>query len=583
MDRLDWIRRLLAAPPLVRTLTESDREPFVLDGLVEARGHVLSKLWMIRLTWGFVGLGLLVRLVRFWVCYPLYPDEAFVAVNYLNRDYAGLLKPLDYSQVAPPLFLWIELFVVRLFGFCEWALRLWPMLCGLASVVVFRFLAGRLLGGLPLLISVALFATSIFPIRHSAEAKPYESDLLAALVLLSLAVAWLQSRDQNRYWWILALVVPILLAVSHPAVFVAGGLSLALLPVVVASRKRSLLTAFAIYNLTLLGAFVALYLGVTSAQSEAVRWSYRWGYWRAAFPPWDQPWKLPLWLIETHTGNMLAYPAGDRNGASTATFVFFITGIAVLWRHGRRTSLLLLVSPFAMGLLAAILGQYPYGGATRITLYQAPSICILSGLGIAAVICSLSSEPRQRRCVGLAVGALAVLGLGFAGRDLLQPYRAKEDVVTQQFARWLWKDYGRDADVLCASGDLGLDFLPKRSMPGACAVYACYRRMFSAAAPTCERQSVELLKRARTQDRPVRVVFVDEVPRDNPRCTEWLARMSLNYQLGAPFVFVVHPGTPALDRERYVVIEFTPRDAGHFAARADESGAAADGCASVRR
>src|SRR6516165_9417647 len=107
MDRLDWIRRLLAAPPLVRTLTESDREPFVLDGLVEARGHVLSKLWMIRLTWGFVGLGLLVRLVRFWVCYPLYPDEAFVAVNYLNRDYAGLLKPLDYSQVAPPLFLWI--------------------------------------------------------------------------------------------------------------------------------------------------------------------------------------------------------------------------------------------------------------------------------------------------------------------------------------------------------------------------------------------------------------------------------------------------------------------------------------------
>jgi hypothetical protein len=457
------------------------------------------------------------------------------------------------------------------------------MLCGLASVVVFRFLAGRLLGGLPLLLSVALFATAVFPIRHSAEAKPYESDLLTALVLLSLAVAWLRSPEKNRYWWILVLIVPILLALSHPAVFVAGGLSLALLPVVVASRKRSLLAAYAIYNLTLLGAFVGLYLTVTSAQSEAVRWAYRWGYWRAAFPPWDQPWKLPLWLIETHTGNMLAYPAGDRNGASTATFAFLVAGILVLWRHGRKTPLLLLLAPFAMGLLAAIAGQYPYGGATRITLYQAPSICILSGLGIAAVIRRLSSAQWRSRCVGLALGAFAALGVGSAGRDLLQPYRTQEDVVTQQFARWLWKDYGRDADVLCASSDLGLDFLPKRSTPGACAVYACHRRIFRAAAPAFNQRSDEWVNRVRTQNRPVRVVFVDEVPRDNPRCTQWLARMSSNYQVGAPSVFVVHPGTAALDRERYVLIEFIPKDAAHVAVRREDSDAAAGGDAPVRR
>src|SRR5262249_40835392 len=154
--------------------------------------------------------------------------------------------------------------------FCEWALRLWPMLCGLASVVVFRFLAGRLLDGLPLLLSVALFATSASPIRHSAEVKPYESDLLSALVILSITVAWRCQPARYRYWLLLALVVPILLAASNPAIFVAAGSSLALLPVVLATRKRSLIAAFTVFNISVVGTFGLLYFGFTSAQSEAV-------------------------------------------------------------------------------------------------------------------------------------------------------------------------------------------------------------------------------------------------------------------------------------------------------------------------
>ncbi len=520
---MDWhkqLRRLLDVEPTAGMKCE----PIDLETAFEASTSNSSKIWTIRLTWGFVGLGLLVRLVRFGVCYPLFPDEAFVAVNFLNRDYAGLLKPLDYSQVAPPLFLWIELTAVRFFGFCEWTLRLLPIFCGLASVVVFRFLAGRLLGGLPLLLSVALFATSVFPIRHGAEAKPYESDLLAALVLLSLAVLWWRSPEKSGYWWTLAIVVPILLGLSNPAVFVAAGLSLALFPVVLASKKRSVQVAFAVYNLVLLGTFGGLYVGFTSAHSAAVRWAYRWGYWRAAFPPWDQPWKLPLWLCEIHTGNMMAYPVGDRNGASTATFAFLAVGTAVLWRHGRRTTVLLLLSPFAMGLAAAILGQYPYGNATRLTLYLAPSICILSGLGIAALIRRLSPVWRQRRYAALSVGALAALGAYSAARDVLQPYRTRADVVTRDFAKWLWKDFGRDADLLCATEDLGLDSLPKRQTPGACAVYACYRRMFSPRSRLRKPGSLDPISGSHPSDRTIRLVFVQRGSAGQPALYKMASR-----------------------------------------------------------
>ena len=77
------------------------------------------------------------------------------------------------------------------------------------------------------MLAVAVLATSFYPIRHGAEIKPYASDLLAALILLALAVEWLRSPRSSRWWWALTAFVPVLLALSYPAVFVAGGIGLA--------------------------------------------------------------------------------------------------------------------------------------------------------------------------------------------------------------------------------------------------------------------------------------------------------------------------------------------------------------------
>ena len=116
--------------------------------------------------------------------FPLWWDEAFVAVNFIRRDYLDLLRPLDYGQVCPILFLWCELALVKLLGFSEWSLRLFPLACAIASVLLFQHVAGRVVRGLPLLLSVAIFATSFHPIVHAADVKPYASDLLAALDLV---------------------------------------------------------------------------------------------------------------------------------------------------------------------------------------------------------------------------------------------------------------------------------------------------------------------------------------------------------------------------------------------------------------
>ena len=133
---------------------------------------------------GLCMAGCILRVVTFALNFPLWGDEAFVAVNLITRGYRDLLRPLDYGQICPLLFLWLELTAVKLFGFSEWSLRLIPTLCSVASVFLFAHMAGRVTRGPARLLAVAIFAVAYYPIRHGAEVKPYSTDLLAALILL---------------------------------------------------------------------------------------------------------------------------------------------------------------------------------------------------------------------------------------------------------------------------------------------------------------------------------------------------------------------------------------------------------------
>ena len=133
-----------------------------------------------RIIWGFLLLGIAVRAVRFLLCFPLWPDEAYLAHNYLDRGYFDLLKPLDFIQIAPILYLWVQKTFVNLFGFSEYSLRLYSLLCGVASLFVFRYLAGRLLRGTALVLAFAVFAVAYPLVRYSGEAKPYGGDMLVA-------------------------------------------------------------------------------------------------------------------------------------------------------------------------------------------------------------------------------------------------------------------------------------------------------------------------------------------------------------------------------------------------------------------
>ena len=288
----------------------------------------------------FVCLGVAVRLIRYLLRFPLWGDEALLAVNFLNRDFAGLMRPLDCHQVAPLLFLWTELTAVKLLGFNEWSLRLFPILCSIASLFLFHRLARQLLSGTALVLAVAIFAVSYSGIRYAAEVKPYGVDQMVSTLILLLTVLWWRRPDETRWLWLLTAVTPLALGLSFPAIFVAGGASVAMAAVLTGRRTSRDWTMWTIYNVVVATSFLGWYWLGIRAQSQA-ELGLMTACWSNAFPPLDSLLKLGRWLLEAHAGALLAVPVGGENWGSTGTLVLCTVAVVMYARQGRYRLLLL--------------------------------------------------------------------------------------------------------------------------------------------------------------------------------------------------------------------------------------------------
>jgi hypothetical protein len=524
---------------------------------VEVGGETGSAGWVARATAGFVALGLLLRAARYLLNFPLWCDETMIAANFLDRGYADLFRPLDYRQVGPVLWLAAELSAVKVLGFSEQSLRLVSAACALASVPLFWHVARRLMGGGALLLAVAVFAVSGWPLRYAAEVKPYASDLFVALGVLALAVEWRRRPDSTGWLWALAAAGPVAVGLSLPSLFVLGGVGLVLAVPVWRTGRRGARLALAAFGAGVVVTFLGLLRFYKTAPQDH---AYFHNAWAPAFPPLDSARGLVLWLLDVHTGFMFAYPDGGARGLSALTFLAFVLGAWVLWRRGRNSAAGLLLAPFGVAMLAAAVHRYPYGVSARTTQYAAPMICLLTGLGAAAGLARLPSW-AGRRALETAAVALAVLGLARLGADLSRPYKTATDERVRAFARWFWTELPRDGELVCVNRDLGVSFDPLHWTRDATDTYLCYQKIYSPRHRRGARPDLAAVSDAR----PLRVVLFNEVPTDTPAFRSWLAGMLTRYRLRDtrpyPVSSVEKKRGPTWD-QIYVVYEFVPKDAG---------------------
>jgi hypothetical protein len=315
---------------------------------------------------GLVLLGTGARVEQYLARPSYWNDEAAVVINLMTRDYAGLARPLDYAQAAPPGFLWSERFVLVHLGRSEYVLRLLPLLIGLASVPLFAVVAWRALPHSSAFWAVGFLALCDRLIPHVSDVKQYGTDLLVGIVLLAAfllarsplkRLAWLSATAVIGIWW------------SFPCAFLFGGMSLALLPACWRAGVKGI-TVYVVANLLVVASFAGLYFAVVRHGHDPSLLDF----WAASFPDWR---RLPLWLAIQLYG-VFRY-SFDTLGA--VVVILTVTGVVALCKMGRRALLASLGLTFALAFVAASLHRYPFPAANRLCSYLIPIVFLMLGAG----------------------------------------------------------------------------------------------------------------------------------------------------------------------------------------------------------
>lgn len=377
----------------------------------------------------FVGVGLVWRVTRFLLPFPIWGDEAFVTSGVMDRGYREhFAQPPAYFQVVPLLYLWVLRFSYEVLGTSEQAFRAFSLLAGCAALLIFARVAWRTLPPQAASIAVGIFAVGYSLVRHANEAKPYGGDALVSVLMLWLAVRWI---EQPRSWsraMTLSIAACVSIWLSFPAVLIAGAMGLAL----AACLPWRSYPALLIYGGSISASFVAYYVSFARMQSSRSSGSWLEDYWDRGFPNLADPLNTAFWFVHAHTSDMMGYPIGGTEFRSAATGIACAIGIVALFRSGRGRLAIVLLAPFVMGMIAAMLRRYPYGVHARLAQHLAPMICLIAAVGVAAVIGRLRSE-RSRAIAGGGVG-LILLGVAIGGiaRDVIKPYKSYEDVIIRE-------------------------------------------------------------------------------------------------------------------------------------------------------
>ena len=360
-------------------------------------------------------------------------DECLLSLNIVSRSYAGLWRPLENGQGAPPLFLMVERLAVSLAGRSEYGLRALPLVAGLLSLPLLWVLARRLVGKNAALLALALFAVSYEPVRFSREVKQYSVDL-AVTLLLYVGLAPVLGRPLRWYHVaLLGAVGVIAVFASHPAMFVLAGL--ALVYGLEAGRRREgrqLLAVGAVAAVWLAGVGVFYFL-----LGRQLHGSGRLAdYWGAAFLP-----LLPHsvsdlhWYLDTFFG-FLSNPGGFQYEAIAA--LPFFAGCVSLGQRDRHACWLLL-TPLLLTLLASAARVYPF--SDRLILFLLPALLIFIGEGAASF--ARHFGPRSAVTVFLVALLLAPVYLRVPGM-ITEPEMVRDARPLLQY----YAEHRRPGDVL---------------------------------------------------------------------------------------------------------------------------------------
>ena len=324
--------------------------------------------------------GAVLRAIQYGATTSLSLDEAALVVNIIERGWNDLLfQPLSHAQIAPIGFLFLEKAAISVAGNAEDALRFFPFLFSLGSLVLFWRVSKRYLSAPAMLAGLIVFAVSPTLIFYTGVAKQYSGDVAITLFLLFMTLRFLEGPTTPAKAAFLGASGGLALLVSYPAVLVAFGLGVLLL---VRGRRAGkplsqLLIVLAAWSL---GAAIATWASLSTLSPATGEYMQSgWGHGWVSSP--GKGVEGFFW-IPSRLGTILTYSATGihpplRSLAKIAIVAVYSLlwplGFVYLFRKDRRAATVLAI-PVIMAIVAVVIRLLPLAG--RVSLFLAPVLLI---------------------------------------------------------------------------------------------------------------------------------------------------------------------------------------------------------------
>ena len=356
-------------------------------------------------------IGAAARLIPYLLRPSLSFDEAMLSVNIASRSFGGLLRPLDYDQTAPPLYLWFTKVMTLVAGVNELALRALPLVAGLFLPWAVWRLGRRIVPEGAALFASLVVALAPGLVQYSGIVKPYAIDALVTVILLDTALTVIE-RDDAKAWTCLITLGAIGVCLSTPALFVLAAIGVSL----TIFRWRTRWAQLALLALCSLGPFAGIYAGI---YRPAAAGQFMQRFWApdfltpAAFGLHGRAYGI---LRNSFLEALLLRPTP---GVLAAIFCLILL-FGLSWITAKRGwgTLWLVVGPLVVTAVASSFRRYPF--SWRLLQFAMPLVALWIAAGGAWLSQAWEGWPQGKRIVP---GLGGLVGLLLLAVNISHPYR----------------------------------------------------------------------------------------------------------------------------------------------------------------
>jgi hypothetical protein len=218
-------------------------------------------------------IGLALSIIQLFFNRSLWNDEASLALNIIHKSHLELLKPLDYLQVAPILFLQFEKVLATLIPNSEIGLRLFPFISYCISLILFyKIVLNLFKNKFSIILALSLFVFSATLLIYSNQIKQYICDVMVVNLIFYLCLKEF-SRIEMKFIF-LSIAGIVALFISNVSIFILFSAGLYLLIEYVLIEKKYFKPVFATSFLWIIGFSTYYFLFIHGHQSLKLEQEY---------------------------------------------------------------------------------------------------------------------------------------------------------------------------------------------------------------------------------------------------------------------------------------------------------------------